>query len=215
MVRPLGRPLARRDGTLEDLREEFLAHCEARNLSGRTLQWYADRTRRFADWCSDRGISASSDFRWSDLEEFVLDRRRKGFAPNTVHGYAQVLKTLRRLGHRIGCIPRTSPRTSRCPGSPRPSSRLLRSVPSGPRTRPTQIDRPLPHAGQRRAPWGTTFRHARLEHLRCTWAIAPPRCHAPLTKLPCSGLMRRILAPTGDISSRAWARDTGNLPYAR
>jgi len=73
MVRPLGRPLARRTDTLKDLREEFLQHCEARNLSGRTLEWYAD-TRRFADWCSDRGISAPSDLRWSDLEAFVLDR---------------------------------------------------------------------------------------------------------------------------------------------
>jgi integrase/recombinase XerD len=105
MVRPLGRPLARRADTLEDLREEFLAHCEARNLSGRTLEWYADRTRRFADWCSAQGISAPSDLRWSDLEEFVLDCRRRGFAPNTVHGYAQVLKTLCRLGHRMGYIP--------------------------------------------------------------------------------------------------------------
>lgn len=29
MVRPIGRPIARRTVTLEDLREEFLAHCEA------------------------------------------------------------------------------------------------------------------------------------------------------------------------------------------
>lgn len=43
--------------------------------------------------------------RWSDLEEFVLDWRRRGFAPNTVHGYAQVLKTLCRLAHRMGYIP--------------------------------------------------------------------------------------------------------------
>lgn len=35
MARPLGRALARRAVTLEDLREEFLAHCEARN--GREL----------------------------------------------------------------------------------------------------------------------------------------------------------------------------------
>jgi integrase/recombinase XerD len=104
MVRPLGRPLARRAITLEDLREEFLAHCEARNLSGRTLEWYAERTRRFTDWCSSRGISVPSDLRWSDLEEFVLDCRRRGFAPNTVHGYAQVVKTLCRLGHRMGYL---------------------------------------------------------------------------------------------------------------
>jgi hypothetical protein len=54
MVRPLGRPLERKAVTLEDLREDFLAHCEARNLSERTLEWYGDRTRRFADW-SDNG----------------------------------------------------------------------------------------------------------------------------------------------------------------
>lgn len=41
MVRPLGQPLARRAVTLEDLREEFLVHCETRNLSGRTLEWYS------------------------------------------------------------------------------------------------------------------------------------------------------------------------------
>ena len=40
MVRPIGRPMARKTVTLEDLREEFLAHCEARNLSGKTLEWY-------------------------------------------------------------------------------------------------------------------------------------------------------------------------------
>lgn len=31
MVRPVGRPMARKAITLEDLREEFLVHCEARN----------------------------------------------------------------------------------------------------------------------------------------------------------------------------------------
>jgi hypothetical protein len=38
MVRPVGRPMARTPITLEDLREEFLAHREARNLSSRTIQ---------------------------------------------------------------------------------------------------------------------------------------------------------------------------------
>ena len=105
MVRPVGRPLARRAVTLEDLREEFLAHCEARNLSPRTLEWYADKTRRFADWCLDREIDEPSDLQWADLQAFVLDRRRRGFAANTVHGYAQVVKTLCRLGHRLGYMP--------------------------------------------------------------------------------------------------------------
>jgi integrase/recombinase XerD len=105
MVRPVGRPLARKPITLEDLREDFLAHCESRNLSGRTVQWYDDRTRRFVAWCATQGIVCPSDLRWPDLEQFVLHCRRQGFAPNTVHGYAQVLKTLCRLGHRLGYVP--------------------------------------------------------------------------------------------------------------
>ncbi len=105
MVRPVGRPMARKPITLEDLREEFLAHCESRNLSGKTVEWYEDRTRRFVDWCATQGIVCPSDLRWLDLEQFVLHCRRQGFAPNTVHGYAQVLKTLCRLGHRLGYVP--------------------------------------------------------------------------------------------------------------
>ena len=58
MVRPIGRPMARKPITLEDLREEFLAHCEARNLSSKTVEWYDDRTRRFADWCATQGIDS-------------------------------------------------------------------------------------------------------------------------------------------------------------
>jgi hypothetical protein len=53
--------MAKKAITLEDLREEFLAHCEARNLSGRTLEWYGDRTRRFANWCTAQGIAVPSD----------------------------------------------------------------------------------------------------------------------------------------------------------
>jgi len=97
--------MARKAITLEELREDFLEHCEARNLSGRTLEWYGDRTRRFANWCAAQGITVPSDLSCSDLEQFVLHCRRQGFAPNTVHGYAQVLKTLCRLGHRLGYIP--------------------------------------------------------------------------------------------------------------
>jgi site-specific recombinase XerD len=78
--------MARHTVTLEDLREEFLAHCESRNLSGKTVEWYADRTRRFTDLVHLAGDSAPSNLRWTDLEQFVLDRRRQGFAPNTVHG---------------------------------------------------------------------------------------------------------------------------------
>jgi hypothetical protein len=36
----LGRPLARKAVTLEERREDFVARCEARTLSERTLEWY-------------------------------------------------------------------------------------------------------------------------------------------------------------------------------
>jgi hypothetical protein len=43
MVRPMGRPIAKKAITLEDLREESRAPCEARNLSGRTHEWWSSR----------------------------------------------------------------------------------------------------------------------------------------------------------------------------
>jgi integrase/recombinase XerD len=111
--------MARTPITLEDLREEFLAHCEARNLSSRTVQWYNDRTRRFVDWCAAQEIECPSDLRCPDLERFVLHCRRQGFAPNTVRGYAQVLKTLCRLGHRLGYIPEDITRYFEMPRVPK------------------------------------------------------------------------------------------------
>jgi hypothetical protein len=53
--------MPRKQIRLEDLREEFLAHCESRNLSGRTLEWYDDRTGRFADSCATERIDSRPD----------------------------------------------------------------------------------------------------------------------------------------------------------
>jgi site-specific recombinase XerD len=120
MVRPVGRPMARTPITLEDLREEFLAHREARNLSSRTIQLVQppDPTiRRLVRHPGDR--LSPSDLRCPDLERFVLDCRRQGFAPNTVRGYAQVLKTLCRLGHRLGYIPEDITRYFEMPWVPK------------------------------------------------------------------------------------------------
>jgi integrase/recombinase XerD len=104
MVRPAGRPIAARTVTVHDLREEFLARCTAKNLSSRTLEWYEDRTRRFAEWCSDRGIERAGDLTGSDVDDFLIDLKGAGRAPNTVRGFAQVVKTLCRFGHRKGHI---------------------------------------------------------------------------------------------------------------
>jgi len=77
------------------------------------------------------GDHSPFDLRWTDLEQFVLDRRRQGFAPNTVHGYAQVLKTLCRQGHRMGYIPEditTRFELPRVPGRMAVASRRERHV---------------------------------------------------------------------------------------
>jgi len=102
--RPVGRPMARKPITLEDFREEFLAHCGARNLSGKTVEWYNDRTRRFADWCATQGIRSPSDFRWSDLEHFT---RRRGLrrAESSFCSSCHMSRAVRRL--RPGGVNRT------------------------------------------------------------------------------------------------------------
>jgi hypothetical protein len=41
------------------------------------VEWYGDRTRRSTDWSASQGITAPSDLRWTDLEQFVMDRRRR------------------------------------------------------------------------------------------------------------------------------------------
>ena len=105
MVRLAVHPLRVREETLQDLRDEFLLRCQAKNLSARTIEWYEERTRFFAEWCEARGIERAAELTTSVLEEYVIDMRASGLAPNTVRGYAQILKTMARLGHRKGLIP--------------------------------------------------------------------------------------------------------------
>jgi integrase/recombinase XerD len=105
MVRPAVHPLRVREETLHDLRDEFLLRCQAKNLSARTIQWYEERTRLFVDWCEARRIERAAELTTSVLEEYVIELRASGLAPNTVRGYAQILKTMARLGHRKGLIP--------------------------------------------------------------------------------------------------------------
>jgi hypothetical protein len=105
MVRPIGRPTAMKAISLEDLREEFLAHCEARNLSRQDRRVVRRPHTTVHRLVRNPGDRLPFNLHWSDLERFVLHCRRQGFAPNTVHAYAQVLKTLCRRGHRLGYIP--------------------------------------------------------------------------------------------------------------
>jgi len=80
--------------TIADLREEFLNRCRAKNLSARTIEWYEDRTRRFSDWCLERGILKAQDLTTEDLEAFVLSIQAGPYKPQTVKGFAQIAKTV-------------------------------------------------------------------------------------------------------------------------
>jgi hypothetical protein len=105
MVRPVGHPLRRRAITIHELREEFLARCEARNLSDRTIQWYEDRTGQFEEWCASREIVSAGELTCSHLEDFLLALRQQERGAHTVRGFAQILKSLCRFGYRKGLVP--------------------------------------------------------------------------------------------------------------
>ena len=90
MARP--RTTRATEATMADLRGEFLDRCRAKNLSPRTLEWYEDRTRRFSDWCLERGILPARDLTTDDLEDFVLSLQAGPYRPQTVRGFAQIAK---------------------------------------------------------------------------------------------------------------------------
>lgn len=69
MVRIPSNPLKVRVDTLQDLREEFLVRCHAKNLSPRTIEWYAAHTASFIEWCRVRGVTAAAQLSTSLLEE--------------------------------------------------------------------------------------------------------------------------------------------------
>jgi len=104
MARPAGRSISAREATIADLRDEFLDRCRAKNLSVRTLEWYEDRTRRFAGWCFDSGILLAKDLATEDLEAFIRSLQNGRYRPQTVRGFAQVAKTLSLFGQRKGFL---------------------------------------------------------------------------------------------------------------
>jgi len=74
MARPARRPIAVAPSTVDDLREEFLASCRAKNLSDRTVEWYEEKSRRFAEWCSQDGAPDVANLIASHLDAFLIDQ---------------------------------------------------------------------------------------------------------------------------------------------
>jgi integrase/recombinase XerD len=89
---------------VDDLRQEFLASRRAMNLSDRTVEWYEDKTRRFVQWSLKAGATEAASLTASHLDAFLIEVKDRGYAPQTVRGFAQVVKTLCRFAHRRGFI---------------------------------------------------------------------------------------------------------------
>lgn len=100
--------------TLQDLCDDFLARCHAKNLTPRTIEWYEMRIRCFSRWCEDQGIHMARGLSTEALEQYLTDEQSRGISPNTVRGMAQMVKTLCRFGHRKVTCPTSSPVSSRC-----------------------------------------------------------------------------------------------------
>lgn len=82
---------------LEEWFECYLADCEARGLSERTLEWYEDRGRRIVSELQRAGVIHPDDLsrRSVSLLMSALRRRRhrgKSLSPQTLKGYWQVGK---------------------------------------------------------------------------------------------------------------------------
>lgn len=160
MARPLGNAYAYREPTVDDLREEFLARANAKNLAPRTIEWYERHTAAFRDWCTARGIVTAATLRSRDLDDYLVTLHASGAAPHTVHGAGQVVKSLARFGFRKGYFADEISRDFTLPkgagGHHRDVQR--RSAPSPlRRRRPAAVDRhprprdPDPSSGHARA----------------------------------------------------------------
>lgn len=105
MARPVGNVYAPHETTIEDLRQEFLARCRAKNLAVRTIEWYDRHTLGFERWCSGQGLEFAHDLRGSHLDDFLVSLHETGVSPHTVRGAAQTIKALSRFGFRKEYIP--------------------------------------------------------------------------------------------------------------
>lgn len=91
--------------TTRDLRDDFLARCQVKNLTPRTVEWYDFKLGGFIKWGDEQEVMLDQDLTTNIFEEFLIYQATTGASPNTVHGSAQVLKTLCRFGARKGYMP--------------------------------------------------------------------------------------------------------------
>src|SRR5688572_28334269 len=83
--------------TLEPWFECYLADCEARGLTERTLEWYRDRGARILSLLRAAGVSFPNELSRRVVSELFgalrgVRCRGRPLAPQTIHGYWQVGK---------------------------------------------------------------------------------------------------------------------------
>jgi len=77
--------------------ECYLADCEARGVTPRTLAWYSDRGRRIVDFFGSIGIKRPQEITRSSVSQLMgalraIERKGKRLEPQTIQGYWQVGK---------------------------------------------------------------------------------------------------------------------------
>lgn len=107
---------------LERLADDYLAHCQARGLSPRTLDnsyGYALQAV-FLPWCAEQGIRDVSELDGRAVDRFssaLLQRQRNGkpISKHTVHSYIRPVRQMLTWAGRIGEDVRAKPQLPRCP----------------------------------------------------------------------------------------------------
>lgn len=76
--------------------DEFMIEQEAAQHSPHTIKWYRGRLGKFLGWIAQQDIG-TEDLTGIHINHFLLDLTAEGYAPQTIYGYAQVVKTFCRF----------------------------------------------------------------------------------------------------------------------
>ncbi|MEX2557572.1 MAG: tyrosine-type recombinase/integrase [Actinomycetota bacterium] len=99
------------------MREAYIARAYAKDLAPRTIEWYERHSTTFRDWCAEEGIVFAAELRATHLDDYLIFLHAR-LAPHTVHGAAQVAKSMTRLGFRKGYFAREISRDFELPKVP-------------------------------------------------------------------------------------------------
>ena len=98
LIVPEGRPL-------QLAYDAFMIAQEAARHSPLTIKWYRQRLGRFIGFLIEQGIAAPEEITAMHCRIFIVRLGRCDLKDNTIHGYAQVVKTFCRFLEREGFVP--------------------------------------------------------------------------------------------------------------